>query len=104
MTELPDYQEGLTPDDDDTIFTVKFWKRTADRAVKTFVQVLLVTLAGPAVLSGAGVETDLGGLLSVPWEGAVTAAAAATVLSLAGSLIGRKLGGDPADPAWVRTK
>lgn len=102
MSETPDYNNGLTADDDDTIFTVKFWKRTADRAVKTFVQVFLVTLAGPAIASSTG--ADFGGLLSVPWQGSLSAAVAATILSLGGSLVGRRLGGNSADPAWVNTR
>lgn len=100
--DQPNFNTNLGIEEDpDTIFTVTFWKRTADRAVKTFLQVLVVTLAGPALASSAG--ADLGGLLSIPWQGGVTAAVGATILSLASSLIGRKVGNNPADPAWVPT-
>lgn len=99
--DVPNYDPNLNSEDTDTIFTVKYWKRTADRAVKTFVYTMLVTLAGPAMV---GSTDAVGGLVSVPWQGALSASVSATLLSLGGSLIGRKLGGNSADPAWVNTQ
>lgn len=107
--DVPNYDPNLNSEDTDTIFTVKYWKRTADRAVKTFVYTMLVTLAGPAIVgstdaAGGLVSDAAGGLVSVPWQGALSASVAATLLSLGGSLVGRKLGGNSADPAWVNTQ
>lgn len=90
------------PDPDTTIFSGKFWKRTADRAVKTFVYTFAVTMAGPAIVAGTG--ADVGGLLSVPWQGALTGSVAATVLSFLGSAAGKKIGNNPNDPSWLPTR
>ncbi|UVF61471.1 membrane protein [Gordonia phage DalanDe] len=98
-TENFDPELGI--EDSDTVNTVKFWKRTADQAVKVFVFTLAVALAGPALASSA--DLDFGGQLSVPWEGSLTAAVVATVGSLLGSLVGRRLGDNPADPTWMKT-
>lgn len=100
--ENVNYSPDLQTDDQDTIFVVKFWKRAADRAIKTFLYTLAVTLAGPAVATGT--TASFGSILSVPWQGAVSLSLAATILSIGGSLAGKKIGNNPADPAWFNTK
>lgn len=88
------------PTDDESYWTLKFWKRTADRALKTFFQLLSVALAAPAFM-----EQVLGSnLVSIPWQSAITGALMGTLISVLMSLGGKKLGGNTADPAWFNTK
>jgi hypothetical protein len=64
------------------LFDIKFWKATAERAVKTFVQTAL-----------AAFGTDQLGLLDMPWGQALSLAASAAVLSLLTSLASANFGG-----------
>jgi hypothetical protein len=63
-------------DNDGTIFTGKFWKETAERAIKSFAQGLLVT-------TGAGATN----LLNVGWQQALAAAGAYTLASVLTSIV-----------------
>ena len=58
------------------MFTKKFWKDVAERAVKTAGQSLL------AILGAAGVS-----LLTVSWPGVLAAVALATLLSVLSSIV-----------------
>lgn len=85
---------------DESYWTLKFWKRTADRALKTFFQFLAVGLGGPAFLQNI-VGSDL---VSIPWTAALNGALLATAISVLMALGGKKLGGNTADPSWFDTK
>lgn len=69
------------------MFTQDFWKRTAERAIKTFAQALVAT---GIVVGATGHE----------WQAAVVAAAIAAVLSVATSVAGIGVG-DPGTPSLV---
>lgn len=62
----------------DSIFTGAFWKATAERAIKTFAQ------TAAAILTVAGVS----GVLDADWEGVLSAAGLAAVLSVLLSVAG----------------
>jgi hypothetical protein len=66
------------------MWTVAFWKAVAERAIKTFAQVLI-----------ALVGTNLTGLVEVNWVGVVTSAALAAGVSVLTSLAGGRTG-----PSW----
>jgi Putative lactococcus lactis phage r1t holin len=70
------------------MFTSRFWKLTAERAVKTFAQ----TLAGVLVVGGAT-------LLSANWPTALSTAGMAAVVSVLTSVGSLKIG--PADSPSV---
>lgn len=80
------------------IFTLNFWKASAERAIKTFVQTL-----------AAGLGTASIGILELPWESAFGLAASAAVLSLLtsvgsarlGSKVGPSLVGETTEPETV---
>ena len=57
------------------MFSIDFWKASAERALKTFIQVLL-----------AGLGTAQVGVLDLAWEQSLSLAASAAVLSLLTSL------------------
>lgn len=63
------------------MFDIDFWKATAERAIKTFIQVLL-----------AGLGTAQVGILDLAWEQSISMAASAAVLSLLTSLGSANLG------------
>lgn len=71
------------------MFDIDFWKASAERAIKTFIQVLL-----------AGIGTDQVGILDLAWETSLSLAASAAVLSLLTSLGSANLGGK-AGPSLV---
>jgi hypothetical protein len=72
-----------------------FWEKTAERAVKTFIQALLAAFGVGEVGSAAGVD-----LLSVDWPGALSLAGSAALLSVLFSALssGR---GDPESPSFL---
>lgn len=65
------------------MITLAFWKDAAERAVKTFAQVLLLLL-------GSG--TSALNLLDVNWQSALATAAGAAVLSLLTSMASSTVG------------
>lgn len=71
------------------MFTVIFWKRTADRAVRSAAQGLIT--------SGLGAASNL---YTWDWKVGLGAAASMGLLSLATSLAGSAVG-DPDDPGVV---
>lgn len=71
------------------MFDIDFWKASAERAVKTFIQVLL-----------AGLGTAQVGIMDLAWEQSLSLAASAAVLSLLTSLGSANLGGK-AGPSLV---
>jgi hypothetical protein len=71
------------------MFDIDFWKATAERAVKTFVQVLIATFG-----------TDQIGIVELPWESALSLAASAALLSILTSLGSANLG-SKAGPSLV---
>lgn len=71
------------------MFDIDFWKATAERAVKTFVQVLIATFG-----------TDQIGIVELPWESALSLAASAALLSIMTSLGSANLG-SKAGPSLV---
>jgi hypothetical protein len=73
------------------MFSLYFWKATAERAVKSFAQSLVALL-------GAGQV----GLLDVNWASALSIAGMALVLSVLSS-IGSARFGVPQDPSLVST-
>lgn len=81
------------------IYTARFWKRTLDRALKSFAYTLSVMLSLPAFTESVAGSSAL----SIPWQGALTGALLATVLSVLGSVGGRGFG-NTADPSWINTK
>jgi hypothetical protein len=74
-----------------TMFGKRFWRATAERAVKTFAQSLV------AVLSAGQL-----GLFDVEWLTVLSTAGMATVLSLLSSLASTQVG-EPSDPSAVPT-
>ena len=64
------------------LWTVEFWRASAERALKTFAQALVAVL-------GAGAT----GLLDVDWAQAFSVAALAAVLSLLTSVAASGVGG-----------
>ena len=62
------------------MFTLAFWKATAERAVKTFAQALVAVLAG------------VYGLTDVDWATSLSAAGLATLLSVLTSIASSQLG------------
>jgi hypothetical protein len=74
--------EGLT--------SLKFWKRTGERSVKTAAQTLAATLA-----------TGATGLLDVDWASALSVAGLAAVLSVVTSVASAPVGDDPQNPSLV---
>ena len=64
------------------LFDLDFWKASAERALKTFLQTLV-----------AGLGTAQLGVMDLPWETALALAASAGVLSLLTSLGSANLGG-----------
>ena len=64
------------------MFDKKFWQATAERALKTFIQVLV-----------AGLGTAHIGIMDLAWEQSLSLAASAAVLSLLTSLGSANLGG-----------
>lgn len=60
------------------MWTLGFWQQTAERAIKTFAQVLILLLGGG--------ETGLN-LLAVDWKTALISAAGSAVLSVLTSLV-----------------
>ena len=64
-----------------SLWTARFWKDSAERAVKTFAQALAAALSAGAA-----------GLLSVPWTDALSIAGMATVLSFLTSVGGMNVG------------
>lgn len=73
-----------------------FWEKTAERAVKTFIQALLAAFGvGQVDQAVTGVD-----LLHVDWSGALSLAGSAALLSVLFSLLssGR---GDPESPSFL---
>lgn len=64
------------------MFTTAFWKGAAERAVRTFAQVLLAVFG-----------TEATGLLDTDWPGALSAAGMAVVVSLLMSIAASGVGG-----------
>lgn len=73
------------------MFTKDFWKRTAERAIKTFVQTLL----------GTGIIATAAGATADQWKAAGAAVAIATVLSVITSIAGINIG-DVGTPSLVK--
>lgn len=71
------------------MFDIDFWKASAERAIKTFIQVLV-----------AGLGTAQVGIMDLAWEQSLSLAASAAVLSLLTSLGSANLGGK-AGPSLV---
>lgn len=71
------------------MFDIDFWKASAERALKTFVQVLIASFG-----------TDQMGILDLPWETALSLAASAALLSILTSLGSANLG-SKAGPSLV---
>lgn len=71
------------------MFDLDFWKASAERALKTFIQVLV-----------AGLGTAQIGVLDLAWEQSLSLAASAAVLSLLTSLGSANLGSS-AGPSLV---
>lgn len=82
---VSDRQRGL----DTTMWTSKFWKSTAERAIKTFAQSAVAAL-------GAGYT----GILTVDFASVVSVAALATVLSVLTSIASANAG-DAGTPSLV---
>lgn len=75
------------------MWTVSFWKQTAERAVKTF---------GQAALSALGVNAL--GLVEVPWLQVLDIAALAGVISVLTSVVSGGVNtGEPTSPSLVST-
>lgn len=72
-----------------------FWEKTAERAVKTFIQALLAAFGVGEVGSAAGVD-----LLSVDWPGALSLAGSAALLSVLFSALSSGCG-DPESPSFL---
>lgn len=64
------------------MFDIKFWQATGERALKTFIQVLL-----------AGLGTAQVGIMDLAWEQSLSLALSAAVLSVLTSLGSANLGG-----------
>jgi hypothetical protein len=74
------------------MWSKSFWRQTAERAVKSFAQALLV-----AITAGAG------NLLDVGWKQALSVAALTTLASVLTSIVSSGVG--PSDgPSLVSTK
>jgi hypothetical protein len=71
------------------MFDINFLKATAERALKTFVQVLIASFG-----------TDQMGILDLPWESALSLAASAALLSVLTSFGSANLG-SKAGPSLV---
>lgn len=71
------------------MWTSDFWKRAAERAIRTFAQALLGALTAGLVV------TD-----SAQWTAALIAAAVAALASVLMSLAGSAVG-DPSDPSLL---
>lgn len=71
------------------MFDIDFWKASAERAVKTFVQVLIASFG-----------TVQMGILDLPWETALSLAASAALLSILTSVGSANLGSS-AGPSLV---
>lgn len=74
------------------MFTRKFWKQAAERAVKTFAQGLLAVLAAGAT-----------GIMDTDWGNTLSVAGLAAVLSLLTSVVTSAVG-EPDSPSAVSTK
>lgn len=85
IIEVSDRQRGL----DTIMWTSKFWKATAERAIKTFAQAAVAAL-------GAGYT----GILEVDFASVVSVAALATVLSVLTSVASAGAG-EPGTPSLV---
>lgn len=81
---------NVEPMQNSTIDTKYFWKRVAERAVKTFAQT-------SAALLGAGAVN----ILDVPWYDLLGVSATATVLSVLTSIASIPLGEDKGDASAV---
>lgn len=71
------------------MFDIDFWKASGERALKTFLQVLLAGLGSAQI-----------GILEMDWMNAISLAASAAVLSLISSAASAPLGGS-AGPSLV---
>lgn len=76
------------------VYSSTFWKQAAERAIKTFAQVLLVLLVGDAT-----VPTNL---FSIDWWPTLGMALGAAVVSVAMSVGSTKVG-EPGSPSLVET-
>lgn len=65
------------------IWTVRFWKGAAERAIKTFFQTFVAVVAAGVGADAVGVTAALG---DVGWGAAASVAGLAAVLSVATSL------------------
>jgi r1t holin len=74
------------------MFTKKFWADASQRAIRAFASTLLSVL---------GVGTTH--LLSVPWEGALTAAGGGALVSLLTSIVGSVVTNDPTSASIVNS-
>lgn len=63
-----------------TIWTKAFWKGTADRAIKTFIQTATAYIIASVGAESVGVDA---GILDVSWLATINVAALATFLSVA---------------------
>jgi len=73
------------------MYTAIFWKETAERAVKSVVQALIVvlTLSGPL------------DVFSVDWKGILGVALSSGLVSILTSLASSKVGSNPDSPSVV---
>lgn len=71
------------------MFTAKFWRRTAERAVRAFAAALVGALTAGMAL------TDV-----AQWKAALITAGTAALVSVLMSLAGSKVG-DPSSPSFV---
>jgi len=74
------------------MFTKKFWADAGQRAVRAFASTLLSVLTVGATH-----------LLSVPWEGALTASGGAALVSLLTSIVGSVATNDPTSASIVNS-
>lgn len=65
------------------IWTLSFWKGTAERAIKTAFQTFVAVIIGGFGVEAIGVSA---GLLDVSWLDALSISALATILSVATSI------------------
>lgn len=81
------------------IWTAHFWRDTAERAIKTFFQVLVATVVGDAAYSATT------GLLDVAWGHVLGISALGALLSLATSVASalKSTEGAVATPSLVKT-
>lgn len=84
---------------DGDIYTVRYWRRVLDAAIKTFATLLATMLGTPAAIE----TVTSGSVINLPWQFALTGAFVGTLINLLLNIGGRGFG-NTADPSWINTK